>query len=380
MHVEWVLEDATRHGGVEAVVQSLHCGLRSRGVESSIRSWNDSSWSEGTPRRSATSWLLHKIHAAVARSRRAKRASSDLAESLASDPGLLVILDPGSMAVARNLTDSPRWGIHVHWSPDLIMRPWRHVDWSSIPMTSRPIVYARLRAVGRGNTRILRAAPFLITLTGSHTRLVQSVRARAVYEIPNPVETGPLRQRRGREPNAPVTIGFVGRLAWEKGPDILVEAVSQLGGDTGETRLVVAGTGPLAGALAERTHELRMRGVRFLGWVDTPRSVFEEIDVFVLPSRTEAMGLVLVEALAAGCRVVATDAGDGVRDVLENGRLGQIVPPRDAPALARAIEGAIAAVRADERTADERREAIVRKHDPEVVIGAWVALLDGPLR
>ena len=59
-------------------------------------------------------------------------------------------------------------------------------------------------------------------------------------------------------------------------------------------------------------------------------------DVFVLASRRESFGLVLLEARAAGCAIVATDV-DGISEALEGGRAGMLAPPRNPPALANAL-------------------------------------------
>jgi glycosyltransferase involved in cell wall biosynthesis len=85
--------------------------------------------------------------------------------------------------------------------------------------------------------------------------------------------------------------------------------------------------------------------------------------------------LVLVEALAAGCRVVATEAGTGVRDVLEHGAAGRIVPVDDVSRLASAIGAAVTDVRSGAAPDTEVVDTIVRRHDPDVVLDAWVGLL-----
>jgi glycosyltransferase involved in cell wall biosynthesis len=63
----------------------------------------------------------------------------------------------------------------------------------------------------------------------------------------------------------------------------------------------------------------------------------EGADVFVFPSRNEGFGVALVEALACGRQIVASDCPHGPTEILESGRLGQLVPPEDAAALASAI-------------------------------------------
>jgi glycosyltransferase involved in cell wall biosynthesis len=76
--------------------------------------------------------------------------------------------------------------------------------------------------------------------------------------------------------------------------------------------------------------------IHFEGYSAAPQAYMLSADVFVLAARRESFGLVLIEARAAGCAIVATDA-DGIAEALDQGRSGMLVPPRDAPALAQAL-------------------------------------------
>jgi glycosyltransferase involved in cell wall biosynthesis len=170
-------------------------------------------------------------------------------------------------------------------------------------------------------------------------------------------------------------LGYVGRLSFEKGPDIFIEALSRLTDRVGSIRTLVAGAGPLDGQVQRLVDERGVKRVEFLGWVDDPGPVLATVDVLVLPSRAEAVPLVLAEALAAGCLVVAADAGGGVRDVLGGGALGRIVKTEDPAALASAIEAAISDVR-DGRVPDRAMvESLLAAHEPIRVFEAWVRLL-----
>ena len=370
MQVRWVLEDATRPGGVESVVRTLDEGLRARGVDSSVLSWLPPL--EPAARGSVLSWFRVRAAEARRRSRAARAAAAELAGDLVANPDLVVLLDPGSLTVARHLRGVPRWGVHVHWSPDLILRPWRHTGGDGVPPLLAPLVSARLVWVGRGNRRVLRGAPFLVTLTPSHTRELGRIQD-TITEVSNPVAFGIPSPR--HEPGPVVTLGYVGRLSWEKGPDVLMDAISAGGESLAGTQLLVAGSGPLEEDLRSRADRVASTPTSFLGWVADPWSVMQQVDVLVLPSRSEGVPLVLVEALAAGCLVVAAEAGSGVRDVLADGRLGAIVPVGDHLALREALAAAVADARAHRRNDPALVRETVERHSLENVLDRWVALL-----
>lgn len=137
---------------------------------------------------------------------------------------------------------------------------------------------------------------------------------------------------------------FVGRLRYYKGADRLVRAMAHVparaifvGGDATVRR---ADLEQLAASLgvAERVH--------FVGEQPEPelRAFYHAADVFVLPAveRSEAFGMVQVEAQAAGLPVVTTELGTGTSYVTLHGRTGFVVPPDDVPALARALHVLVA--------------------------------------
>jgi glycosyltransferase involved in cell wall biosynthesis len=138
----------------------------------------------------------------------------------------------------------------------------------------------------------------------------------------------------------PPHIGTLGRLHEEKGFDILLDAAAQLRDRGRDFRLSVAGDGPAAADLKAQTARLGLTAqVDFPGWISPPEKLLAELDLFVCSSRTESFGLVVIEAMAAGAPVVATDI-EGPRILLGEGRYGRLVPP-EAPALAQAIAAAL---------------------------------------
>lgn len=139
-----------------------------------------------------------------------------------------------------------------------------------------------------------------------------------------------------------VLIGTAGRLETQKGVAYLVRAFAQLHAALPATRLAIFGDGPLRPALAAEVRRLGLeRAVLFAGWRDDMAAIMCALDVFCLASLWETFGYVLLEAMAAGVPVVATDV-DGIPEVTDGGRCAALVPPADAQALAAALSGLIA--------------------------------------
>ena len=180
--------------------------------------------------------------------------------------------------------------------------------------------------------------------------------------IPNPVDLDLVRASAGAAGDraagrAPVIV-TVGRLSPQKNQELLLRAFARLAPGA---RLEIVGDGPERGALEAAAARLGIAGaVTFHGRRPNPHAITARADVFVLPSRIEGCPLALVEALAIGCPAVATDCAPGPRSILEDGRVGMLVPPDDPAALAGALEELLAdaALRADmSRRARARAEA-----------------------
>jgi len=144
-----------------------------------------------------------------------------------------------------------------------------------------------------------------------------------------------------RRPSDRPVIGAMGRLHSIKGFDLLLEAAVELRAAGQRFELRIAGDGPERAALEAMTRQLRLEDhVRFCGWAGDPLTFLNEVDLFVVPSRQESFGLVVIEALAAGVPVVASDT-DGPVEVLRGGQFGALVPRESITALAQALGGAL---------------------------------------
>ncbi len=159
----------------------------------------------------------------------------------------------------------------------------------------------------------------------------------AVVENFAPLFTAPPREGFSDPP----LIGTLGRLHAEKGFDVLIRAAGLLRDRGRAFRLIIAGEGEAAADLRALARTLALADrVDFPGWVAPPGPLLASFDLYACPSRTEAFGLVVVEAMAAGTPVIATDI-EGPRDLLAHGRYGRLVPPEDPEALADALEAAL---------------------------------------
>ena len=139
-------------------------------------------------------------------------------------------------------------------------------------------------------------------------------------------------------------IAWIGRLAPPKNPQLLLAAVSLL--DAADVEVLVIGDGPNRSELDAQAIRLGIASqIRFAGFQADPYPLLATCRLLVVSSDREGLPTVIVEALHCGLDVVSTDCGDGVREILENGRFGAIVPIGDARALAAAIQSALASPR-----------------------------------
>jgi glycosyltransferase involved in cell wall biosynthesis len=137
------------------------------------------------------------------------------------------------------------------------------------------------------------------------------------------------------------TLVSVGRLVEQKGFDVLLKAFARVS-DGRDCRLIIVGDGPLRPELQALAEELGMGLlVDFVGLQDNPYKFVSRADLFVLSSRWEGLGNVLIEALACGCPVVATDCKFGPSEILGGGAYGRLVPIDDPGALAICISEAL---------------------------------------
>ncbi len=171
---------------------------------------------------------------------------------------------------------------------------------------------------------------------GLEESLRKWVRAAPVSFVPNGLPPArPISRDEAAEaraalgvPEGAFCVAVIGRLSVEKGHRVLFDALRH----HAEAVVLVAGDGPLAAELRASARDL---DARFLGYLDHARPVFAAADVIALPSLTEGLPLVALEALALGRCMVASAVGE-LPDLLADGA-GVLVPPGDAAALSEAL-------------------------------------------
>lgn len=132
-----------------------------------------------------------------------------------------------------------------------------------------------------------------------------------------------------------VIIGVVGRLSREKGQGILIEALARLN-DQNVLALLV-GEGPDEPELKRRVVQIGLKGrVRFMGYQNDMTAIYAGMDLAVIPSLSEGIPNVALEAMGRGIPLIASAVG-GLPDMVADRKSGLLVPPGDADALARAI-------------------------------------------
>ncbi len=145
-----------------------------------------------------------------------------------------------------------------------------------------------------------------------------------------------------RQPGDPITVGVVCALRPEKGLSTLIEAFSRI---RGQAKLVIVGSGPIRDELRWQAEPLGAR-CQFEPATNSVAARLRRMDIFVLPSLSEALSNSLMEAMACGCTVVASRVGGNV-ELIDDGRTGFLFEKSDAGQLASVLEKLIA----DERVA-----------------------------
>jgi len=219
-------------------------------------------------------------------------------------------------------------------------------------VTSRVLVHSRLklheRVLLRWLVRVLypRADLVVAVAVGIKVDLVRTfgIPADRVAVVHNPIDTQGICARSSEPvdhpwlgaPAVPVVVA-VGRLVKLKGFDLLIRAMAQLPSHL-NARLLIVGEGEERSSLERLVMELGLaERVTLVGFEENPWKFMARTDMFVLSSLTEGWPNVIGEAMALGLPIVATDCSAGVREFLEEGKLGLLVPPGDSKALAEGI-------------------------------------------
>jgi len=155
-------------------------------------------------------------------------------------------------------------------------------------------------------------------------------------------------------------IGIVGRLVPIKNHAVFLQAARRVVDKREDVHFLVIGDGETRSQLEAQVAQLDLPDkVTFTGWVQHVESIMAELDVLALTSDNEGTPTAIIQAMAAGMPVVSTNVG-GVRDVLENGQLGAVVPPGQPKAFAEAL---LQVLQGDHIDLEQARKSALQRYD-----------------
>jgi rhamnosyl/mannosyltransferase len=232
---------------------------------------------------------------------------------------------PNPSAFLSYLASGHRGGLVVTYHSDVVQQRLLNIVYEPIVRA----VLTRADAIIVSSGEYLDSSPMLARYR-DRCEVIPMAIAPEQFATADPAAVAEIRRRYGDR-----IVLAVGRLVYYKGLEYLVQAMGQIRG-----HLVIVGQGPMREALVE---QIRASGVEdrvsLVGHVPDTAPYYHAARVFVLPShlRSEAFGIVQLEAMASGLPVVNTRIPSGVPGVSVDGVTGLTVPPADSTALAHAI-------------------------------------------
>lgn len=211
-------------------------------------------------------------------------------------------------------------------------------------------------------------------------QLLKIVDDERITVIPNSVDLACIYQMTAKQDSplskrASIRLMSVARLHEAKGVEALLQALSQVREQNDDWECMILGDGPKRQGLVQMANELGLDSyVHFAGYVPNPYAWLQTADIFVSPSRWEAFGIALVEAMALGLPIIATET-DGTKDIIDPYVDGVVVPVGDAGALSQAI--------LELASSPERRVALGQKarekskrYDAPIVAARYASVLN----
>jgi glycosyltransferase involved in cell wall biosynthesis len=195
--------------------------------------------------------------------------------------------------------------------------------------------------------------------------------------------SGALERRRGAPyqdlgiANDEPVVGYVGRFAPEKAPELFIEAFARAAARIPRLRALMVGDGPLRAATEEHARTLGVASrVVFTGVRQDVPELLAGMDALMISSYREGLSIAILEAMAAGVPVVATDVG-GNSELVESGVTGYLVPSGDVAALARDLSRVVEEPEHATRMRDSARRKVQAAFSMRSMVAAHEALYTG---
>ncbi len=188
-----------------------------------------------------------------------------------------------------------------------------------------------------------------------------NVKENKIKYIYNPLDIEFIKEKKKDEnpyDSNKINLLAVGRLTYQKGFDILINAFNLVINNIPRVQLTILGEGELKQELQNQARKLGILDkISFIGFKDNPYPYYYYADTYILSSRTEGFPNALLEALACGCKVVSTDCKSGPREILGDNEYGILVPVDDYVLLA---EGIIKSINSENKSKDRAKKFDVR--------------------
>jgi glycogen(starch) synthase len=240
----------------------------------------------------------------------------------------------------------------------------RHQGWVKEPPQSQ--IHALEGKMVRGADAVITCSRFM----QEHVADVFGVSRKRIAVIPNGIDPRDLEpviedldalRARFAQPSEHLVL-LVGRLVYEKGFHLALDALAAVSKRLGNVRFVVAGTGTAENELKRQARRLGLRAHgTFLGWIgdDMLHALYRVAELVIVPSIYEPFGIVALEAMASGCLCVVADTG-GLREVVPgDGSVGLRFPSKDAQALEEVLEQVLTSPQAWSQVLADAREHVL---------------------
>jgi glycosyltransferase involved in cell wall biosynthesis len=174
-------------------------------------------------------------------------------------------------------------------------------------------------------------------------------------------------------PDTTYVLGSVGRLTYQKGFDILLQAIKLLGRE--DVFLVIAGAGEDREMLEAKVESFGLQSqVKLAGYRRDIPEFLSGLDLYVHPSRYEGMSLAVLQAMASGTPIIATDV-EGMSELIVDGKHGWLVPKEDPDTLSSAIKAALASPEVAQRKGKAAQIRAKTQFDEDLMITRWEDIL-----
>lgn len=316
-----------RGGGVQEVVLALQSGIEARGHEAYIIT--------PQPRNSKISAPRNTFFVGGSVPFRAARTQGDISASRDMS-GLDALLEREKFDILH---------FHEPWNPMLSLQIMMrsdaiHIATFHAAMSERRTSRTVEKVITPYTKSLLKYVDVMTAVSNTATNYVRTLTNRKIHIIGNGIDLSKYKPADTLpEPRIYKTIFYVGRLEKRKGLRYLLEAFVLLHEIYPEFRLVIAGDGPERKRLEEFVKDHRIKYVTFLGYIDesTKLRYLRESDIFCSPALYgESFGIVLLEAMASGCVVVAGN-NTGYEGVMKGRGQLSLVNPKDTVEFARRL-------------------------------------------